>query len=465
MRIWTRGLLIAALGIATEQGASAQVFEPGYLINSRGDTLRGEVENAFWQDPPTVVRFRSSATAPIVTYHDNHLRALGLTSGRQLRRELLPIDYRATKDINRMQRGLSVLQTPDSVLADVLLDGPASLLSVQVHDVHHFFVKRENTPYLEMTERRYLREVNGALQVADGNNYRAQLFQYFGDCAAAAAATNKAAFTADALADVVQLYNRECSSQREAGRRISAAVRDQAKVVFGPLLGARYNSFRLHTDTPPGLETPTLDGYNLDGRVHGQGGIFLDLVHGGRRMALHAAVFYSRFGGPQRSIASPNGSAQWRGTVDWRGGMATLQVGMRFMRPLGTSWQLLAGTGIEFPAYWEESYVVQFGNALNQARYLTNQVAARSTELLPLGFASTKLPYLEAGVRHQRFTLTLSARRYGKELFFDNTAISRIERASASDAYGVGYDYSGRTFSTTLSVGYQLNADTDAKRK
>ncbi|UOQ73335.1 hypothetical protein [Hymenobacter cellulosilyticus] len=68
----------------------AQTIEPGYVVLSSGDTLRGEVENAFWEDPPASVRFRSAPTVELITYSALQLRGLGLVSGRHLRLELLP---------------------------------------------------------------------------------------------------------------------------------------------------------------------------------------------------------------------------------------------------------------------------------------------------------------------------------------------------------------------------------------
>lgn len=53
-------LLSALLLIAANQLAHSQNFEPGCLVLQRGDTLRGEVENAFWESPAKTVRFRAT---------------------------------------------------------------------------------------------------------------------------------------------------------------------------------------------------------------------------------------------------------------------------------------------------------------------------------------------------------------------------------------------------------------------
>lgn len=42
----------------------AQTYEPGLLVRSNGDTLRGEIENGFWVEPPTFIHFRSGAASP-----------------------------------------------------------------------------------------------------------------------------------------------------------------------------------------------------------------------------------------------------------------------------------------------------------------------------------------------------------------------------------------------------------------
>ncbi|MCB2380094.1 hypothetical protein LGH70_21040 [Hymenobacter sp. BT635] len=167
-----RPYLLLLLSFTCFSGLRAQTIEPGYLVLSSGDTLRGELENDFWENPPSAVRFRSAPTAELTLYSALQLRGLGLTSGRRLRLETLPLDRSATTDVNSLPDNSRSHQKPEQVLADVLVDGPATLLGVTLGSVHHFFVRREAHPYFEMTERNYVKLHKGAQVIADANNYK-----------------------------------------------------------------------------------------------------------------------------------------------------------------------------------------------------------------------------------------------------------------------------------------------------
>ena len=59
-------------------------------------------------------------------------------------------------------------QEPTRLFAEVLVEGPASLLRVPLAGATHHFVRRESQPYLELTERRYLRP--GTATLVEANN-------------------------------------------------------------------------------------------------------------------------------------------------------------------------------------------------------------------------------------------------------------------------------------------------------
>lgn len=62
-------LLAAALLLAVLSGRSvqAQQFEPGYLVLTSGDTLRGQLENRYWDFSPATIRYQLTADS-IATY-------------------------------------------------------------------------------------------------------------------------------------------------------------------------------------------------------------------------------------------------------------------------------------------------------------------------------------------------------------------------------------------------------------
>ncbi|MEJ7662613.1 MAG: hypothetical protein WKG07_25140 [Hymenobacter sp.] len=111
-------------------------------MRSTGDTLRGEIENDFWEQPPTFIRFRRTADSPSELLKPRQLRAVSFTGGRYFRYEVLLLDRAAETRLPDIQRGNFVDMQPDSVLAEVLLTGPVELLRVARPGAVHFEVRR-----------------------------------------------------------------------------------------------------------------------------------------------------------------------------------------------------------------------------------------------------------------------------------------------------------------------------------
>jgi len=403
-----------------------QAFERGYLVLSHGDTVRGEIENAFWEDPPVVVRFRASASTRLILYPAQQLRCVALTTrGRLLRREFLPIDRNAETALHRLPTSIVHNPQPDSVLADVYIEGPATLLGITLSNVHHFYVRREARSYLEMADYKYLMAQNGITVIKDGNDFRGQLLSYFSDCAPAIQVILKAPFTAAGLKAVVQAYNKQCSATQQVGQETMAHLTSSTKAVIrlGVAGGVRYNSMSF---IQPNNATLLLNGLDLDGKPHMQGGMYLDVVGPGRRLGLHTVLLASRFGN-QNPVYVTGGSRIGTDNFEWRGLLVSFQGGLRGFIPVGQHSSVLFGSGYE---------INRFLNTTSRITY--------SSQAYPFlsGFTGSFIPYLEAGLNRQRLTLTLNGRLYQKQY----------------------YEYFVlRPWSLSLMLGYRLNADSDSK--
>ncbi|TGE09914.1 hypothetical protein [Hymenobacter fodinae] len=421
--------------------AQAQTFEPGYVVLSTGDTLRGEIQNDFWEEPPSEIRFRRGTEDLIYMAAD--LQSVCLSKSRLLRSALVPIDRFAQVRVDRLTRGTPKRQLLEVVLADVWVDGPASLLGITIDASKHFFVRREQQPYLEMAERLCLTERNGRQYIADANNYHAQLLQYFGDCPSAVKMAATASFTAKDLTRVVQTYNQECSAARHLGTEaITEQVpRPKAAMLVGLTAGLRYNSLRLSTSPmqQPTLGNDALKGLNDDGRSHLQLGTYLDLVLPGRRLALHTAVVGALYG-RRGSITLPSQYALRTGVYDWRGLNAAFQFGLRGLLPVAPNLRVLVGFGYEINTFWRtKSYT-----NLNPTYY--------GQEFL-YGFRGTALPYMEAGFRYKRYTFAGTVRTYETEYF--------THRFKSSTGEDLAIDYIYTPISLSAGISYQLNRNTD----
>lgn len=422
-----RFTILTFVALLAAQVAKGQVFEKGFLVLQTGDTLRGEVENAFWTEPPKTVRFRPLASVAPVQYAAGRLRNIALASGRFLRRELLPLDRTAEVNINYLTTSKEVHQRPDSVMADVLVTGAVSLLAVSLNENRHFFLRRAGQPWLELAGRNYLVFGNGPAHVADANNYKGQLSLYFIDCPLLTRQLDVLPFTVEAIQHLVEAYNRGCSAEafrQESPRRDN---RPTATIRMGLLFGLRFNSMLLSRDEI----INGLDGINIDGRPHVQGGGYLNIMSPGRRLAVHVGLQTSGVGRSQPvSFAASLGNKA--GKFEWHGALVALQVGLRNFVALENNKQLFFGAGYEFNTFW---------NLTSKVTYDDGKVGPFASR-----FYGTPLPYVEVGANHDRLALSLNGRLYERDV---------VDIANSAS-------YSYYPWSISLTMAYRLNADTDA---
>ena len=424
----------------------AQVFRPGLLVLATGDTLRGELEDDSWDDAPLLVRFRPASTAEAITYSTVQILAFRLVDGRYYRRETVPLDRSAHTELDRLVEKNADNATPNSVpetlLAEVVVDGPGQLLYTGVEGVPHYFVRRAGQPFIELAARRYLRRnADSHLQVADGNNFRAQLEAYLGDCPAAMQNIGRLEFTRARLAAVVQAYNLHCNASHQLAPYYQSRFDHRTGLYLGAVGGGRYVSSAVHTADVNGLQNPGLEGVNLDGQLHALGGLELDVLPPGRRVALHLAGLITTFG--RQGSVPPLGTGQ-AGQLDTRETVTEYRLGLRYFWLVGNrKLRVLAGTGVTFPVLWDKSKPVPrvtYAPGATLPGVATNDELPSSYPTSGDGFLPG-LPYVEVGARQGRLTLLLDGRLGSAREFYTVTSVR-----TTSNGYPEGYSYAYRNW-------------------
>lgn len=321
----------------------------------------------------------------------------GPGEGRFFRLETLPLDRGAQKQLSYLAPWLTRKPQPETFLAEVLVDGPASLLRTAVADVQHYYVRRAGQPALELAERYYLQEQGGRQRIADGNNYKGELLTYFGDCPAAVQAIGR--FEVPALVAVVQAYNRQCSTPPQAGieyRR--AGHRLIGGFALGLVAGGRYTACQLQA--APASATATLAGHEVGGGIRPIGGVFFDILAPGRHWALHFTRLLTRIGRRQQ-LATP--SQGLIGQLDNQVTLLELRWGGRyFWSSTRRGQHFFVGSGISVP--------IALGSDKATLSYYDANGQFLDGSYVPDAYPFGTLPYLEAGVQQGRFTLAVDGR-------------------------------------------------------
>ncbi|WP_375418955.1 hypothetical protein [uncultured Hymenobacter sp.] len=375
-----------------------QAYEPGLLVRANGDTLRGEIENSFWVEPPAFIRFRPAPGSPSELFKPRQLQAVSFTKGRYFRYVALPLDQAAETRLDRLPRVLTTDIRVDSLLAEVLLEGPLSLLRVALPNTTHYVLYQPDQPALDLCARQYLRPGdNGSWGLAEGNNYRGQLGHYFRECPAALRAAENVAFTAKGLATVVQAYNEKCSGAPQQLSRdflLQSSPRRRVAFTGGVLGGVRYNS--LTSDSPFLLQQ------QVDGRPHPFVGLYTDLLQPNRRLAIYGELSLSSFRSRGAGYFKAGTAITSYGTYDYKALLGTARLGLRLFFPLPHEQQWLLGFGYELNK--------SFRPAVTQ---LSGQPAADDEAHTPFP-TPVFVPNVGVGWRRQRLTLGLDGQMYRK---------------------------------------------------
>lgn len=385
----------------------AQTYEPGYLVRSTGDTLRGEIENDFWEQPPTFIRYRRAADSPSELLRPRQLRAVSFTNGRCFRYEVLLLDRTAETRLPDLQRGNFVDMQPDSVLAEVLLTGPVELLRVAQPGAVHFEVRRPGQPPLRLSERKFLGEnEQGSWTVRDGNNYRSLLEMYFIGCPAAEQVARTAAYSAAGLGAIAQAYAASCAPAGPPLRSWLAQAEPRRHVAFqgGVLAGGRIN----YTQSPAYVMG---DGY-VDYQPHPFGGFYSELLMPNRTATLYGELTLSPMRGTGAySLGYDAAGYEVYQSFNYRALLGTARIGVRYLLPLPHDQQFVLGLGLEHNSVIGLALPPPPSTANSYNTYLS---PANSAEAYA---APTVLPNLTLGWRQQRFTATLDGQLYRSRSF------------------------------------------------
>ncbi len=405
----------------------AQVYEPGWLVRSTGDTLRGEIENDFWVQAPTFIRYRRTADSPSELFLARQVQAVSLTNGRYFRHEVLLLDEAAETRLQQLQQGDFQAVHSDSVLAEVLLTGPVELLRVVRPGAIHYELRRPGQPPLSLSERKYLKETNlGAWAVADGNNYRNQLTLYFLDCQAARSKIETAAFTPADLAAVAQAYATSCTPSQQPARSwlTQAAPKRRVSYQAGLLGGIRFN----HLESP----INELAGQRING-VHPFGGLYAEAMQPSRVVAVYGELSLSSFHSKSAQYLGYDATGtSFSNYFDYRAWLATARIGLRFFMPLSHDQHLV------FTFSFEKNKLF--------APTVTSSTAPLTTPpASTLYYAEpTVLPNVGVGWRSQRVTVSLDAQLY-----------------TSSDNDGLSGLFFGTNLAARLGIGYRLGHSSD----
>ncbi|MGV3600286.1 MAG: outer membrane beta-barrel protein [Dyadobacter fermentans] len=221
MRFTITSLILFTLSFHCSKAQKS--FEPGYLLTSPGDTVKGYIDYKSWPRNPETINFRTAPDQKTETYGLSDIEGFGVHGENYVKADV-EINISPT-EIDK----LSTSPTPQIVKTVAFLmvvrRGPKSLFYLKDRDGKvQFYVSNKAERQQLLLNHRYL---GGPGNVVNVSHYREQLKTFFSDCPGLVSDQRLLPYTQSSLSKVFDRYYEKCSVQPAAAvqsKRGSSAV-------------------------------------------------------------------------------------------------------------------------------------------------------------------------------------------------------------------------------------------------
>jgi hypothetical protein len=258
--------------------------------------------------------------------------------------------------------------------------------------------------------------------VVDGNNYVRQLALYFAQCPEAYQASQRAPFTGEGLAAVVQAYNAGCSPTRQVGNSWLAppeAGRRRGAFRGGLLAGGRFRYL-------PDKNVAASSTECFDCRIRPFGGAYGEVFLPNRQIALSGELLLTTYRDRTFQQLPSTTRTPVYNVRTYEAWLASLRVGVRYFLPLPREQHLFVGSGYEIGRIVGTTLLAQTGPAVS-SELVTDQWQLPSV-----------YPYLAIGWRIKRLTISADGQMLG--FFAGSEAVNGFSLRT-----GVSYQLWGRS--------------------
>lgn len=185
-------------------------FEPGYLVTSPNDTLRGYIDYKNWSRNPETISFKTSPNEKAETYGLGEMEGFGV-HGENYVKAHVEANISPT-DVAK----LSSAPLPELVKTVAFLlvvnNGPKGLFYLKDKDGKvQLYVRDKEGAYQLLINHKYLA---GKGQVATVTYYREQLKNFFAECPGLIADQKLLPYSQQSIGKVFDRFYEKCSSQK-----------------------------------------------------------------------------------------------------------------------------------------------------------------------------------------------------------------------------------------------------------
>ena len=212
-------------------GANAQAnFSPGYIIDLQGDTIQGLIDDAGEVENMKMCHFKASEDSETLDYLPGAIASYRFAGSKFYETKSVTID------------GRDYL-----VFAECLVKGKASLYYVRSEDFERYFMEKENSAIVPLTNEKKELVIDGNKTTVQSKSYIRMLKATFSDCYEIQASIDNVTLSHRSLKNITCKYN-DCA---DAGAPcITYDKGSRIKFRVGPVIGYSLNNIMLKGSEP-----------------------------------------------------------------------------------------------------------------------------------------------------------------------------------------------------------------------
>ena len=182
----------------------AQHFMPGYIVDQKGDTIKGQIDDRFWDTSPSSVDFKNDQG--ISAFSANSIRGFGIDDGAIYRG--YNIEYDTTGGSTEMTTNSQPTLAQASTFLRVVVNGKYSLLRFKHKSRVHFYSQVDSQKPFELISHYYY---SGPNSKVGGKQYIGQLIALAAGCSGEIVSSSLP-YSSQALSKVMVAINKCHSS-------------------------------------------------------------------------------------------------------------------------------------------------------------------------------------------------------------------------------------------------------------
>ena len=283
---YLRKLLFLLLGITFFHiSYSQENYLPGYIINSRNDTLHGYIDYRNWGENPTVIHFKEKADGKVNRYTTLDIKGFYVQDEMYIsaivEKETSPIK------INQLNQNPALNLKTDTIFLQTLFDGAKSLYYYRTaNGKDNFYIKLDSVFEL-LIFKRYLKNQNDKISITENKKYIGQLSVYLSDCPNIRTKLKNTTYNLKSLEKLFQYYNEATESEVSFQKKKEKIVTE-----FGMLAGLSRSSIEFG-----GYDFPYLIGVDFGHSINPTYGLFFEIfpARNLRKLSISNELIYTSY--------------------------------------------------------------------------------------------------------------------------------------------------------------------------